>query len=106
MAFVSDLVPTICVVPRTAIHPLFVHFSVLVTSFRLLGLVVMASATRTEVPGFESRWRRDFSGSSHASDLNIGTPVATLPLPCQAPDVIGSVLGLVGPVSVYGDWVR
>ena len=23
--------------------------------------------------------RRDFSGSSHASDLNIGTPVATLP---------------------------
>ena len=23
--------------------------------------------------------RRDFSGSSHTSDLNIGTPVATLP---------------------------
>ena len=29
------------------------------------------------------------------------------PLPsCQAPGVIGSVLGLVGPVSVYCDWVR
>ena len=25
---------------------------------------------------------------------------------CQAPGVIGSVLGLVGPVSVYCDWVR
>ena len=27
-------------------------------------------------------------------------------LPCQAPGVIWSVLGLVGPVSVYCDWVR
>ena len=27
-------------------------------------------------------------------------------LPCQAHGVIGSVLGLVGPVSVYCDWVR
>ena len=27
-------------------------------------------------------------------------------LPCQAPGFIGSVLGLVGPVSVYCDWVR
>ena len=27
-------------------------------------------------------------------------------LPCQALGVIGSVLGLVGPVSVYCDWVR
>ena len=27
-------------------------------------------------------------------------------LPCQAPGVMGSVLGLVGPVSVYCDWVR
>ena len=27
-------------------------------------------------------------------------------LPCQAPGVIGSVLGLVGPVSVYCDWAR
>ena len=24
----------------------------------------------------------------------------------QAPGVVGSVLGLVGPVSVYCDWVR
>ena len=27
-------------------------------------------------------------------------------LPCQAPGVIESALGLVGPVSVYCDWVR
>ena len=29
---------------------------------RLFGLVVKASASRTEDPGFESRLRRDFSG--------------------------------------------
>ena len=39
----------------------------------------MASASAAEDPGFESRLRRDFSGSSHTSDLKIGTPVATLP---------------------------
>ena len=27
-------------------------------------------------------------------------------LPCQAPGVIWSAMGLVGPVSVYCDWVR
>ena len=27
-------------------------------------------------------------------------------LPCQASNVIGSAPGLVGPVSVYCDWVR
>ena len=45
----------------------------------LVGLVVKASASRVEDPGFESRWRRNFSGSSHTSDSKIGTPVATLP---------------------------
>ena len=48
---------------------------------RLVGLVVKASALGAEDPGFESRLRRDFSGSSHTSDLKIGTPVATLPGP-------------------------
>ena len=42
-------------------------------------LVVKASASRAEDPRFESRLRRDFSGSSHTSDFKIGTPVATLP---------------------------
>ena len=46
---------------------------------RLGGLVVKESASRAEDPGFESRLRRDFSGSSHTSDSKIGTPVATLP---------------------------
>ena len=46
---------------------------------RLGGLVVKASASGAEDPGFESRLRRDFSGSSHTSDLKIGTPVTTLP---------------------------
>ena len=47
---------------------------------RLVGLVVKAPASRAEDPGFESRLRRDFfPGSSHISDLKIGTPVGTLP---------------------------
>ena len=46
---------------------------------RLAGLVVKAFASGAEDLGFESRLRRDFSGSSHTSDLKIGTPVATLP---------------------------
>ena len=46
---------------------------------RLAGLVVKASASGAEDPGFESRLRRDFSGSSHTSDLKTGTPVAYLP---------------------------
>ena len=45
---------------------------------RLVGLVVKVSASRAEDPEFESRLRWDFSGSSYTSDLNIGTPVATL----------------------------
>ena len=32
-----------------------------------------------KIRGFESRLRRDFSGSSHTNDFKIGTPVATLP---------------------------
>ena len=39
----------------------------------------LASASGAEDPGFESRLRRDLSGSSHTSDFKIYTPVATLP---------------------------
>ena len=46
---------------------------------RHVGLVVKASASGAEGPGFESRLRRDFSGSSHTGDLKMGTPVATHP---------------------------
>ena len=50
-----------------------------VVATRLDGLVVKASDSRAEDQRFESRLRRDFSGSSHTSDSKIGTPVATLP---------------------------
>ena len=39
----------------------------------------MVSALRTAEPGFASRLRKNFSGSSHTSDLKTGIPVATLP---------------------------
>ena len=45
----------------------------------LTGLVVKASTSGVEDPGFESRLWRDFSWLSHTSDLKTGTPVATLP---------------------------
>ena len=45
----------------------------------LAGIVIKMSALGAEDPGFESHLRQDFSRSSHTSDLNIGTPVATLP---------------------------
>ena len=48
-------------------------------AYRLAGLEVKASASGAEDPGFESRLRWDFSGSSHTSDLKIGTPVAFPP---------------------------
>ena len=42
--------------------------------------MVKAPASRTKDLEFDSHLRcGDFSGSSHTSDLKIGTPVATLP---------------------------
>ena len=70
---------------------------------RLGGLVVKASVSRAEDPGFESRLRRDFFRSRV---IPVTLKLALQWLPCQAPGVIGSALGLVGPVSVYCDWVR
>ena len=49
----------------------------------LIGLVVKASSSGADDPGFESRLQRDFFGPSHTSDLQIGTPVATLPDACH-----------------------
>ena len=65
----------------------------------LAGLVVKAPASRAEDAEFDyCLLHGDFSESSHTSDLKIwhssGYPV------------IGSALGLVGPVSVYCDWER
>ena len=70
---------------------------------RLVGLVVKASASRAEDPGFESCLHRDFF---RGRVIPVTQKLALQWLPCQEPGVIGSVLGLVGPVSVYCDWVR
>ena len=43
------------------------------------GQVVKTSASKAADPGFDSRLRRYFSGSSHTRDLKMGTPGATLP---------------------------
>ena len=50
-----------------------------------------------KLPGSKPVCAEIFPGSSHTSDLKIGTAEA---IPCQAPGVLGSVLGLVGPVSI------
>ena len=46
---------------------------------RLVGLVVRRPPRERKVPGSNSPCAGIFSGSSHTSDLKIGTPVATLP---------------------------
>ena len=65
--------------------------------------MVKASATRAEDPEFESRLRHDFFGSRV---IPVTSKSALQWLPCQAPGVLGSVLGLVGAASVCCDWVR
>ena len=76
---------------------------------RLVGLVVKASASRAEDHGFESRLRWGwvfFFFFFCDRVIPVTSKLALQWLPCQAPGVIGSALGLVGPVSVYCDWVR
>ena len=46
---------------------------------RLVGLVVRRPPRERKVPGSNPACDGIFSGSSHTCDLNIGTPVATLP---------------------------
>ena len=65
---------------------------------RLVGLVVKASASRAEDPLAPGFYR--------GRVVPVTSNLALQWLPCQAPGVIGSVLGLVGPASVYCDWVR
>ena len=47
--------------------------------YRLVGLVVRRPPRERKIPGSNPACARIFSGSSHTSDLKIGTPVATLP---------------------------
>ena len=46
---------------------------------RFVGLVVRRPPRERKVPGSNPAWAGIFLGSSHTCDLNIGTPVATLP---------------------------
>ena len=48
-------------------------------SNRLIGLVVRRPPREWKIPGSNPDCSGIFSGSSHTSDLKIGTPVATLP---------------------------
>ena len=50
-----------------------------VGSDRLVGLVVKVSASRTVDLGSNPAFAVDLFPGRHTSDLNIGTPVATLP---------------------------
>ena len=61
----------IAVIGENVIQSFLIH--------RLIGLVVKAPASRVEDPRLKSRLHQDFCGSSHTGDLDIGTPVATLP---------------------------
>ena len=66
---------------------------------RLIGLVFKASSSRAEDPGFESCLLQ-------GRVMPVTWKLALQWLPWEAPGIIGSVLGLVSPVSVFCDWVR
>ena len=55
---------TVVSIPVMMVHVVFTPITITTTNStnRLVGLVVKASASRAEGPGFESRWRRDFFG--------------------------------------------
>ena len=55
------------------------YFSLLIKENRLVGRVVTRPLRERKIPGSKLAWAGIFSGSSHTSDLKIGTPVATLP---------------------------
>ena len=73
---------------HTTVIILVSHKYCVLITYCLVGLVVRRPP-RAEDSGFESRLQK----------------LALQWLPCQAPGVLGSALGLVSPVSVYCDWV-
>ena len=58
---------------------IIINDTAVTTTHRLVGLVVRRPPRERKVPGSNPVCSGIFSGSSHTSDLNIGTPVATLP---------------------------
>ena len=67
------------VVPSSQLQQDDLLWSVQFVEDRLVGLVVRRLPRERKVPGSNPACTGIFSGSSHTSDLNIGTPVATLP---------------------------
>ena len=51
-----------CMIQRPFVYSSYYERSITSVLDRLVGLVVKASASRAEDPGFQSRLRRDFSG--------------------------------------------
>ena len=69
---------------------------------RLVGLVVRRPPQERKIPGSNPAC----AGICRGRVIPVTQKLALQWLPCQAPGVIGSTLGLVGPVSIYCDWVR
>ena len=61
------------------------------------------SPRERKIPGFRIPMEPGFF---RGRVIQVTQKLALQWLPCPAPGVIGSALGLVGPVSVYCDWVR
>ena len=70
--------------------------------YRLVGLVDKVPALRVADLGFDSHLCQDFWGQVKP----VTSKLVLQWLLRQAPGVIGSALGLNGPVPVYCDWVR
>ena len=77
----------------------FMHISTRMPPHRLVGLMVKVSASRAVDPGSNA-------GFFRGRVIPVTEKLALQWLPYQAPGVIGSELGVVGPVSVYCDWVK
>ena len=65
--------------------------------------MLTASASKAGDPGFESPLAPGFY---RGRVIPVTSKLVLQWLPCQAPGVVGSVLGLVSPVSVYCDSVK
>ena len=71
-------------------------------SQRVTASLDKASASGAEDPGLTAAFS---VGIFPGRVIPVTSTLALQWLPCKAPGVTGSALGLVVPVSVYGDWV-
>ena len=62
LSFTAMHRPTIISIISSTILKLHIGLVLFLDKNRLVGLVVKASTSRAEDPGFESRWRQDFFG--------------------------------------------